>query len=113
MRLKDKVAVITGGSRGIGYATADRFLEEGASYSEIAVNVILAAAAFGLAFRRNYIGVGRIGFGWIREWFSIGACCGIQIFLDNFIYAVMEITGLLIILYGVSCWFLLYAWLKL
>ena len=30
MRLKDKVAIVTGGSRGIGFATVDAFLKEGA-----------------------------------------------------------------------------------
>ena len=30
MKLKNRVAIITGGSRGIGYATAEKFLQEGA-----------------------------------------------------------------------------------
>ena len=42
MRLKDKVAIITGGSRGIGYATVEKFLKEGAT-------VILTASSQGSA----------------------------------------------------------------
>lgn len=38
MKLQNKIAVITGGSRGIGFATAEKFLQEGAS-------VVIAASS--------------------------------------------------------------------
>ena len=44
MRLKNKIAIITGGSRGIGYATVEAFLREGAT-------VVLAASSQATAER--------------------------------------------------------------
>ena len=45
MRLKDKVAIVSGGSRGIGYATVEAFLKEGAAVILTASSEATAAKA--------------------------------------------------------------------
>jgi hypothetical protein len=65
-------------------------LDLGASISEITANTIIAIISLAIAHKKGYIGFGKISeVSWLKSWCRIGLFCGIQIFLDNFIYAVM------------------------
>lgn len=69
-----------------------RFLEIGAAYSEFTVNCVTGIIALAIALWRKYF-TGTVmvhpGKAFMKRWFWRGSCAGFQIFLDNWIYAVM------------------------
>ena len=71
------------------YVFIGRFKDIGAAYSEIIVNILLSIFSICLIVKKGYIGLKRSKLSFFSEWFQIGRFAGIQIFLDNFIYAIM------------------------
>lgn len=65
------------------------FNDVGAAYAEIAVNVVIGLIAVLSAYSKGYLKFAMPGKDFLKDWCKIGAFAGIQIFLDNFIYAVM------------------------
>ena len=71
------------------YIYISRFKDIGAAYSEILVNALLSVVSIYIVISKGYIGFKRMKLSFFNEWFQIGRFAGIQIFLDNFIYAIM------------------------
>ena len=71
------------------YLLIHYFKDIGAVYSEIAVNIIIAIASLLIVYKENIMSFKRFDFSFIKEWINIGAYSGVQIFLDNFVYAVI------------------------
>lgn len=66
-----------------------RYGDLGAVYSDIITNGMVSVAALACAVRGGLIRPGRPDRAFAVSWARIGSFAGIQIFLDNFIYAVM------------------------
>lgn len=74
----------------LDFIFVDTFLELGISYSEIITNTIIGIGALIILFIRKYIGFGKLDdLNWLKDYLRIGLFSGLQIFLDNFIYAIM------------------------
>lgn len=63
------------------------FKDLGASYSEIIVNIIIAILSIIFIVKNKYMSFAVWDKEFFCSWMKIGAFCGLQIFLDNFIYA--------------------------
>lgn len=73
----------------LDFVFIDAFLELGASYSEIITNSLIGISTLIIVYIRRYIGIGKVDFKWLKDYLKIGVFSGAQIFLDDFIYAVM------------------------
>ena len=65
------------------------FKDLGASYSEIIVNTVIALLSMIVVIKKKYISIAVCGKDFICSWIKIGSFSGLQIFLDNFIYALI------------------------
>ena len=73
----------------LDYIFMNKFNSIGASYSEIVTNLIIAIISLTLICKNKYMMFGNTDKDFVEEWIKTGIPVGIQIFLDNFIYAVM------------------------
>jgi hypothetical protein len=71
------------------YIFIKTYKDIGAAYSEILVNAIIAVTSIVILKIDNSVTFNKIDFSLAKEWIRVGTFCGIQIFLDNFIYALM------------------------
>ena len=65
------------------------FKDIGSVYSEMFVNIIIAVISLIIVYKEKIISFKNFDLSFIKEWAKIGLYSGIQIFLDNFIYAMM------------------------
>lgn len=71
------------------YFFISAFKDIGSAYAEIVVNVFIGMITVGLAYKKGYLKFQKPDKQFLVDWSKIGAFSGIQIFLDNFIYAIM------------------------
>lgn len=65
------------------------FKDLGAAYSEIVVNTLIAFLSLFLIWKKKYVSFAVCNKAFLLSWLRIGSFSGLQIFLDNFIYAVI------------------------
>lgn len=67
----------------------NKFNDIGAAYSEIITNIVIAMTSIVLVSKNKFMILRNVDKSFVKEWIKVGIPIGIQIFLDNFIYAIM------------------------